>query len=83
LADAAVARKREESIALMAILLGQQAGETLNLPEDNLLRAASHFVVGGVTQAISAWLAGHVVLTTVELVDQLAWSLDRLNPLRS
>ena len=34
------------------------------------------FVVGGVTQTISAWLAGDVSLSSEELVDQLSAIVD-------
>ena len=50
--------------------------------EDDRVRATSHFAVGGVRQALSAWLAGEIRLTPDELVDQLAWSIDRLRPSR-
>jgi AcrR family transcriptional regulator len=83
LADPVVVRKRNESTALMAMLLGQHVGEALQLPDDDRVRAASHFGVGGVAQALSAWLAGKVKLTPAQLVDQLAWSLDRLRSRRS
>jgi AcrR family transcriptional regulator len=82
LADPVVVRKRNEGTALMAMLLGQHVGETLQLPEDDRLRAASQFAVGGVAQALSAWLSGQVNLTPAQLVDQLAWSLDRLRSSR-
>jgi AcrR family transcriptional regulator len=78
LADAVVVRKRGESTALMAALLGQHAGHAFQLPEDDHVRAASHFAVGGVVQTLSAWLSGEVALTQDELVDQLAWFLDQL-----
>jgi len=82
LADSVVVRKRDEGTALMAVLLGQHVGEAFQLPEDDKVQAASHFAVGGVRQALSAWLAGQVALTGDELVDQLAWSIDRLRPSR-
>jgi len=81
-ADPVVVRKREDSTALMATLLGQHVGEAFQLPEDDKVRAASHFAVGGVRQALSAWLAGQVALTPAELVDHLAWTIDRLRPRR-
>jgi AcrR family transcriptional regulator len=78
LADAVVVRKRGESTALMAALLGQHAGQALRLPEDDHVRATSHFAVGGVMQTLTAWLSGQIALTQDELVDQLAWFLDQL-----
>jgi len=42
------------------------------------MNPAAHFVVGGVSQTISAWLAGDVKLGPDELVDQLTSLLDDL-----
>jgi AcrR family transcriptional regulator len=78
LANAVLARKRVEAGALMAALSGQQAVATLQVADNDRVRATAHFVVGGVVQAISAWLAGEVDLSPDELVDQLAAALDRL-----
>jgi hypothetical protein len=71
-------RKRAESFALMALLTFQHAG-TLGAQENNRTKAASHFVVGGVSQTITAWLAGDVQLEPDELVDQLAMVIDKLS----
>jgi AcrR family transcriptional regulator len=78
LADAVVVRKRGESTALLARLLGQHAEQALHLPEDDHVKATSYFAVGGVAQALSAWLSAEVELTQDKLIDQLAWFLDRL-----
>ena len=78
LANTVLARKRVESGALMAALAGQQAATTLKVPDNDRVKATAQFVVGGVGQAISAWLAGDVDLTPDELVDQLSAALDRL-----
>jgi AcrR family transcriptional regulator len=77
LSNAVVARKRTESFALMAMLTFQHAG-ALGARNDDRVRAASHFVVGGVTQMITAWLAGDVGLDNDQLVDQLAGMIDAL-----
>jgi AcrR family transcriptional regulator len=77
-ANALLVRKREESSALFAMLSGQHAGSTLRMQRNARITATAHFVVGGVAQTISAWLAGEVSLTPDELVDQLASLLDRL-----
>ena len=82
LADPVVVRKRDEGTALMATLLGRHIGEAFQVPEGENVRAVTHFAVGGVRQTFSAWLAGQVALTPDELVDQLAWSIDRLRPSR-
>ena len=79
LANAVLARKRVEAGALMAALSGQQAVTTLQVRDNDRVKATAHFVVGGVVQAISAWLAGEVDLQPDELVDQLAAALDALS----
>lgn len=78
LANAVVVRKRVESTALFAMLSGQHVESVLRVPENDRIRAAAHFVVGGVGQTLSAWLAGEVRLSPDELVDQLASLLDEL-----
>ncbi len=78
LANPVIARKRAESSALFAMLSGQHVGDALRLPANDRIKAAAHFVVGGVGQTISAWLAGDVRLEPDQLVDQLALLLDEL-----
>lgn len=78
LADPVVVRKRAESSALFAMLSGQHVGNALRVPANDRIKAAAHFVVGGVGQTISAWLAGAVRLEPGELVDHLAALLDEL-----
>ncbi|OBF59756.1 TetR family transcriptional regulator [Mycobacterium sp. 852002-53434_SCH5985345] len=78
LADPVIVRKRAESSAMFAMLSGQHAGEALRVPANDRIKAAAHFVVGGVGQTISAWLAGDVRLEPDELVDHLAALLDEL-----
>ncbi|AGP66343.1 fadD27 [Mycobacterium intracellulare subsp. yongonense 05-1390] len=78
LADPVVVRKRAESSALFAMLSGQHVGNALQVPANDRIKAAAHFVVGGVGQTISAWLAGDVRLEPGELVDHLAALLDKL-----
>lgn len=78
LADPVIVRKRVESSALFAMLSGQHVGHALRVPANERIKAAAHFVVGGVGQTISAWLAGDVQLEPDQLVDQLAALLDEL-----
>lgn len=78
LSNAVVVRKRVESSALLAMLSGQHAGSALRLPENDRIKAAGHFVVGGVAQTISAWLAGEVRFKPERLIEQLAALLDKL-----
>lgn len=77
LSNAVVLRKRAESFALMAMLTVQHAG-VLGAQHNDRTKAASYFVVGGVTQMIAAWLADTIRLDTDQLVDQLAAMIDTL-----
>ena len=78
LANAVLIRKRLESSALFAMLSGQHVENVLQVPANDRIKAAAHFVVGGVGQTIGAWLAGEVRLDADQLVDQLASLLDEL-----
>ena len=78
LADPVVVRKRAESSALFAMLSGQHLGQALQVPANERIKAAAHFVVGGVGQTISAWLVGDVQLGPDQLADYLASLLDEL-----
>jgi AcrR family transcriptional regulator len=77
-ANAVLVRKRVESSALFAMLSGRHVENALRVPENDRIKAAAHFVVGGVAQTISAWLAGDVRLDPDQLIDQLASLLDEL-----
>jgi AcrR family transcriptional regulator len=78
LANAVLVRKRVQSNALFAMLSGRHVENALRVPENDRIKAAAHFVVGGVAQTISAWLAGEVRLDPDQLIDQLASLLDEL-----
>ena len=78
LANTVLARKRVEAGALMAALSGQQAIDSLGVRDNGRVKATAHFVVGGVVQTISAWLAGEVDLDPDQLVEQLAATLNAL-----
>jgi AcrR family transcriptional regulator len=79
--NAVLVRKRVESSALFAMLSGRHVENALRVPENDRIKAAAHFVVGGVGQTIGAWLAGDVRLDSEQLVDQLTSLLDQLaNP---
>jgi AcrR family transcriptional regulator len=78
LANAVLVRKRVESNTLFAMLSGRHVENALRVPENDRIKAAAHFVVGGVAQTISAWLAGQVRLDPEQLIDQLASLLDEL-----
>jgi AcrR family transcriptional regulator len=71
-----VIRKRQETEVLFVGLAGQHVAAVTRRPSTERTKAFSFFVVGGVTQTISAWLAGDVTLTAAELVDQLSAMVD-------
>ena len=77
LSNTVIVRKRAESTALFAALLFAHAGTQGALDNDHV-KAASHFAVGGVGQTISAWLSGEVRLDHDELVNVLAALIDQL-----
>lgn len=77
LSNTVIVRKRAQSTALFAALLFAHAGAQGALDNDQV-RAATHFAVGGVGQAISAWLSGEVRLEQDELIDLLAALIDQL-----
>lgn len=74
--NTAVIRKRQESESLFVMLSGQHVETLTKRPSDERTKAFAYFVVGGVTQTISAWLAGDITLTSAELVDQLSAIVD-------
>lgn len=78
LTNPVVSRKRAESGALFALLSGQHAGTALQVAPSEQLKAAAHFVVGGVAQTLSAWLAGDVTFTAEQLASHLGALIDRL-----
>lgn len=78
LANPVVIRKRTESGALFALLSGQHAGSALHVEPNDRIKAAGHFVVGGVAQTLSAWLAGDIGFTPGRLATQLAAMIDQL-----
>jgi AcrR family transcriptional regulator len=81
LANTVLVRKRAESHALFAMLSGRHVENALRVPENDRIKAAAHFVVGGLAQTISAWLAGDVRLDPDQLIDYLTSLLDELaNP---
>jgi AcrR family transcriptional regulator len=76
LSNAIVLRKRAEHGGLFAMLSGEHIQGALQVAQNPRVKATAHFVVGGVTQTISAWLAGEIPMASSELVDQLASILD-------
>lgn len=78
LAYPVLARKRVQAGELMAMLTREQAVGTFQVSENEKVKAAAYFVVGGVVQTIGAWLSGGVELEPDQLVDQLASMIDQL-----
>lgn len=78
LANPVLARKRVEAGTLMAMLSAQQVVSTLPVRNNDKVKATAYFVVGGVVQTISAWLAGEVDLNPEQLVEVLGSVLDQL-----
>jgi AcrR family transcriptional regulator len=76
MSNTALIRKRRESEALFVMLSGRHVETLLHRPATERITAFAYFVVGGVTQTISAWLAGDVNLSSEELVDQLSAIVD-------
>lgn len=79
LTNALLVRKRAESSALFAMLSGRHVQSVLQVPGNDRIKAAAHFVVGGVAQTIGAWLAGEIHLEPAQLVDQLTALLGQLD----
>ena len=77
LSNTVIVRKRAESTALFAALLFAHAGAHGALDNDHV-KAAAHFAVGGVGQTISAWLSKEVALDHDALIDALAALIDQL-----
>ncbi|CAN5447174.1 TetR/AcrR family transcriptional regulator [soil metagenome] len=72
-------RKRAEQGGIFAMLSREHIQTALRIPGNSRISALAHFVVGGVGQTLSAWLAGEVALSPEELVDQLEAILGVLN----
>lgn len=79
LANRVLLRKRAEQGGIFAMLSREYIQSALQLPGNSRISAIAHFVVGGVGQTLSAWLAGEIALSPAELVDQLEDMLGVLN----
>lgn len=78
LSNAVLARKRAELGSFFALLSGQYLTAAYGAPDDAWTASLSHFVTGGVGQAIDAWVSGDIAMSQAELVEQLARILDVL-----
>ncbi len=81
LSDPVVLRKRGALGDFFAALAGQHVESALHRDPSSRLKATVRFVVGGVGQTLSAWLAGDFDLDEDQLIDQLATIIDAVgNP---
>ena len=78
LTNAVLARKRAEAGGVFAVLSGEHATTAYALPDDEWMKSAAHFIVGGVAQTISAWVSGNVALSESQLIAHLTRMLDAL-----
>lgn len=67
-ANSVIAQRRNTSWELFAALSGQHLNKTYQLANDESVRAAAYFAVGGVAQTLAAWVSGHLKLDADELV---------------
>jgi len=79
LSNAALLRKRAQQGELFIALSGEHIQNALRVGGNDRIRATTNFVVGGVRQTITAWLAGDVQLSVDDLVDVIVAILDDLN----
>lgn len=81
LSNPVILRKRADLGGFFAVLLAQHVQTATRRNQTGRRKAAVHFVVGGVGQTISAWLAGDIDVAPEVLVDQLTAIIDELaNP---
>ncbi|WP_028924989.1 TetR/AcrR family transcriptional regulator [Pseudonocardia acaciae] len=64
-----LARRRLESAQLFCGLLAGHTKDFFGIPGDTRLDLATQFLVGGLAQALTAWLHGHVEIDSDALVD--------------
>ena len=77
LSDPVILRKRGDLGDIFAVLTGQYVESLLRGDADDKVKATVRFVVGGVGQTLSAWLAGDIVLSQEQLIDHLTAILER------
>jgi len=78
-AGATLVRKRAEQGELFTALSGQHIQAALKVGGNDRIQGTASFVVGGVRQTITAWLAGDLTIGTDDLVDLLVGILDVFN----
>ncbi|MGH3726877.1 MAG: TetR/AcrR family transcriptional regulator [Mycobacterium sp.] len=75
-ANSVIAQRRNTSWEVFAALSGQHLNKTYQLTNDEPMRAAAYFAVGGVGQTVAAWVSGQLKLSADELVDTLTRLLE-------
>ena len=78
LSDPVILGKRGALGDIFAVLSGRHAESLLRRDPNSRVKAAVRFIVGGVGQTLSAWLAGDIDMTADDLVDQLTTMVDEL-----
>lgn len=71
LSNTVLARKRAEVGGVFALLSGEHVADAYRVPQNAQTTSLAHFVVGGVGQTISAWVAGDIDLDQADFVELL------------
>lgn len=75
-ANSVIAQRRSAAEQLFATLSGRHLNKTYHLANDESMRAAAYFAVGGVGQTLAAWVSGQLKLGADELVEVLTRLLE-------
>lgn len=73
-----LARRRLESSEFFARLLSGQARRSYGIPDGPRLELIAQFLVGGLAQTLTAWLAGAIAMTEDEIVAEYVTILTAL-----
>jgi AcrR family transcriptional regulator len=79
LSDPVILRKRSDLGDIFAVITAAHLESLLRGDANDRVKAMVRFVVGGVGQTLSAWLAGDIVLSQEQLIDQLTAILGALD----
>jgi AcrR family transcriptional regulator len=79
LSDPVILRKRGALGDIFAVMTSQYVESLLRGDANDRVKATVRFVVGGVGQTLSAWLAGDIALSQEQLIDQLTAILGALD----
>jgi AcrR family transcriptional regulator len=78
LSNPVILRKRADLDGIFAVLAGRHVESLARRDSTSQTKATVNFIVGGVSQTFTAWLAGDIDLTSEQLVDQLTAIIDQL-----